>query len=77
MVSSILSAREEIGETFIIVSHDMDFVEMICDRVAYIKNGKLVSIGRPDEILPKIKKQQDKIMRTTIQFGPQHPVCAV
>ena len=56
VVSSILSAREEIGETFIIVSHDMDFVEMICDRVAYMKNGKLVSIGKPEEILPKIKE---------------------
>ena len=58
VVSSILSAREEIGETFIIVSHDMDFVEMICDRVAYMKNGKLVSIGKPDEVLPNIKEAQ-------------------
>ncbi len=56
VVSSILSAREEIGETFIIVSHDLDFVEMICNRVAYMKNGKLVSIGKPDEILPQIKE---------------------
>jgi methyl coenzyme M reductase system subunit A2 len=54
VVSSILSAREDIGETFVIVSHDMDFVRMVCDRVAYMKGGKIISIGKPEEVLPLI-----------------------
>ena len=29
---SILNARDEMDETFIVVSHDMDFVRDICDR---------------------------------------------
>jgi ABC-type glutathione transport system ATPase component len=38
-------------ETFIIVSHDMDLVKDICDRVALMKGGKIVRIGSPSEIL--------------------------
>jgi methyl coenzyme M reductase system subunit A2 len=54
VVNSILSTRQDIGETFVIVSHDMDFVRMICDRVAYVKGGKIVSMGKPEEVLPMI-----------------------
>ncbi|HOB59779.1 MAG TPA: methyl coenzyme M reductase system, component A2 [Methanoregulaceae archaeon] len=47
---SILTARKEMDETFIIVSHDMDFVQDICDRVALMKGGKVIHIGPPSEI---------------------------
>jgi methyl coenzyme M reductase system subunit A2 len=47
---SILTARKEMEETFIIVSHDMDFVRDICDRVALMRGGKIVRIGPPSEI---------------------------
>jgi len=48
---SILHARKEMGETFIIVSHDIAFVREICDRVALMKAGKIVKVGTPQEIL--------------------------
>ena len=47
---SILTARNEMDETFIIVSHDMDFVRDICDRVALMQGGKIVQIGLPSDI---------------------------
>ncbi|HUL62665.1 MAG TPA: methyl coenzyme M reductase system, component A2, partial [Methanocella sp.] len=42
VANSILSSREEIGETFVIVSHDMEFVRMVCDRVMLMRAGKIV-----------------------------------
>ena len=48
---SILNARNNLNETFVIVSHDIDFVQEICDRVALINNGKLISVGYPKEVL--------------------------
>jgi methyl coenzyme M reductase system subunit A2 len=51
VLNSILSAREDTNETFIIVSHDIEFVKMICDRIAFMKNGKIVSLGMPDKII--------------------------
>lgn len=55
---SILNAREEMEETFILVSHDMDFVRDICDRVALMKGGKIVSIGTPKEALAAIETRE-------------------
>ena len=42
---SILHARDEMDKTFILVSHDMDFVQDICDRVCLMRGGKIVGIG--------------------------------
>ncbi|MDV0445280.1 putative ABC transporter ATP-binding protein YejF [Methanimicrococcus sp. At1] len=54
VTNSILNARDKLGETFVIVSHDMDFVYEVCDRVAYIKGGKIEAVGDPHEIVPKL-----------------------
>ncbi len=51
VAKSVLIARKEIGETFMIVSHDMDFVLDCCDRVAMMKGGKIVAIGDPKKIV--------------------------
>ncbi len=51
VAESILHARRELGETFMIVSHDMDFVIDCCDRVALMKGGKLIALGDPKEVV--------------------------
>ncbi len=56
--TSILKAREEIGETFVIVSHDMDFVNEICDRVALMRDGKIVDIGKPKNVLSQLTEEE-------------------
>ncbi len=48
---SILHARQEMDQTFILVSHDMEFVREVCDRVAWMKGGKVVVMGSTDEVL--------------------------
>jgi methyl coenzyme M reductase system subunit A2 len=55
---SILHAREEMDETFIVVSHDMDFVRDICDRLALMRGGKIISIGTTDEILSQVTEEE-------------------
>jgi methyl coenzyme M reductase system subunit A2 len=51
---SILNARDEMDETFIVVSHDMDFVRDTCDRVALMRGGKIIQIGRTADVLAGI-----------------------
>lgn len=62
VTKSILSAREELGETFVIVSHDMDFVQNVCDRAMLMRNGKAVFTGLPSEVLAKITEEEEKEM---------------
>ncbi len=55
---SILSARKELGETFVIVSHDMDFVAEVCDRAALMRLGKIVDLGETDAVLSKLSSKE-------------------
>jgi methyl coenzyme M reductase system subunit A2 len=55
---SILHARDEMDETFIVVSHDMDFVRDICDRLALMRGGKIIHIGTTDEILSQVTDEE-------------------
>ena len=62
VTNSILNAREETGETFIIVSHDMDFVKNVCDRAMLMRNGRAIFTGLPEEVLSKITEKEEKEM---------------
>jgi len=57
---SILNARDEMDETFIVVSHDMDFVRDICDRVALMRGGKIIDIGPTRAILAQVTDDDKK-----------------
>lgn len=55
---SILNARQEMDQTFIIVSHDMDFVRELCDRVAWMKGGKIVAMGTVPEVMSAMPPEE-------------------
>ncbi|MEN6395556.1 MAG: ATP-binding cassette domain-containing protein, partial [Methanoregula sp.] len=57
---SIMHARDEMDETFIVVSHDMDFVRDICDRLALMRGGKIVQTGPTAEILVSVTEDDRK-----------------
>ncbi|HYC20581.1 MAG TPA: methyl coenzyme M reductase system, component A2 [Candidatus Bathyarchaeia archaeon] len=58
--NSILTARAEIGETFMIVSHDLDFVREVCDRAALMRGGKIISIGPTAQVLDVLTEHEKK-----------------
>lgn len=58
IAKSVLKARDELDETFIVVSHDMDFILNCCDRAAFMKNGKVVDIGSPEKIISEFDEKQ-------------------
>jgi len=62
VTKSILNARQELGETFVIVSHDMDFVKNVCDRAMLMRNGQGIFTGLPSEVLAKITEEEEKEM---------------
>jgi len=45
VTDSIRKARDELNQTFLIISHDMDFVLDVCDRAALMRGGKILKIG--------------------------------
>jgi methyl coenzyme M reductase system subunit A2 len=62
VTDSILRARDEFDQTFIIVSHDMDFVIDVCDRSALMRGGKVLQTGKPEEIVSSLTSKEKEDM---------------
>ena len=39
------------GRTVVIVSHDLGFIQSYCHRVLVLNRGRMLGVGRPDEVL--------------------------
>ena len=49
-MKSLISNRER---TVVIVSHSLETLEDLCDKILWMHEGRLVEIGAPDEVLPR------------------------
>ncbi len=54
VANSILTARKETWTTFVIISHDLEFVRNVCDRAAHMKLGKITATGDAGSVLEEI-----------------------
>ena len=61
----ILSLRERIGATSVVVTHDMISALSIADRIAFIYKGELLQVGTPDEIV----NSDNPIVREFVEKG--------
>ncbi len=69
IANAIRRTREYLDETFIIITHDSDFVVDACDRSCFLLEGKIIEIGPPEEIknrmisreIEEFKKESMKI----------------
>ncbi|KYC44324.1 MAG: Trehalose/maltose import ATP-binding protein MalK [Candidatus Methanofastidiosum methylothiophilum] len=69
IANAIRKSRQYLDETFIIITHDSDFVVDACDRSCFLLEGKIIEIGPPEEIknrmisreIEEIKKESMKV----------------
>jgi ABC-2 type transport system ATP-binding protein len=47
----LIERARDRGATVVLVTHDMDEAERLCDRVAVLHDGRLVTCGRPVELV--------------------------
>lgn len=64
VTDSIRKAREELNQTFLIISHDMDFVLDVCDRAGLMRGGKILKIGDPKAIVEDLTPTEKEKMLT-------------
>ena len=50
VAKEILHLKERIGVTSLVVSHDRDLAFGVADRIAVINQGRILTIGTPDEV---------------------------
>jgi phospholipid/cholesterol/gamma-HCH transport system ATP-binding protein len=65
IAEEIVKLNKRIHVTSLIVSHDRDLAFAVADRIAFIYDGKIVTIGTPDEI----RRNHDPIVRKFFVAG--------
>ena len=65
--------RKESGATILFASHDMREVELLCDDVLLLRQGKLVEKGSPRELLSKYDHQtlEEVFLQVSKQGGEE------
>ncbi|MEE3494938.1 MAG: methionine ABC transporter ATP-binding protein [Butyrivibrio sp.] len=82
--------NKEMGITIIIVTHQMEVVKQICQKVAFLSGGKVLAVGKPEQLFvwPKereirefLREESDKLPTTGINLklffygeGNQRPI---
>lgn len=82
--------NRELGITIIIVTHQMEVVKQICQKVAFLSDGKMLAVGAPeklfvwpkeDEIRTFLREESDKLPTTGVNLklfffgeGNQRPI---
>ena len=46
----LVELNKKQGGSFVVIEHNMDFVMKLCHRVVCMVEGKVLAVGRPEEI---------------------------
>ena len=63
----LLSRRAKTDATIILTTHQMEEAELLCDRVAIVNNGKILSVGSPRDLIDR--HYRGKVVRFTTRAG--------
>ncbi len=66
--------NKEMGITIIVVTHQMEVVKQICEKVAFIKNGRVVQIGKPEELFIRPNKDIKAFLHEDSELLPEEGV---
>lgn len=53
ILSLLQRINRELGITIVIVTHQMEVIKQICERVAFMKDGNIIAEGKPEDIFVK------------------------
>lgn len=69
IIDLLLDLREEYGLAYLFISHDLNVIYQMCDRVAVMTGGRIVEEGTVDEIYDDPKHEYTKkLLAAAIEF---------
>lgn len=66
--------NEEMNITIVVVTHQMEVVKQICQRVAFLKHGVVLAEGKPEDLFVKPNEDVKKFLGEDAQTLPQEGV---
>ncbi len=61
IIKEIILEQKKAGKTVFLTTHNMTVAEQLCDRVAFIVDGKIVTIGSPKDLMIEHGKRVVKV----------------
>ena len=71
MIQEVLKVIRDVaksGKTMVIVSHEMNFIYDICDKVIFLEDGKVLQEGAPSDVLINTDNERIKQFVSKVNF---------
>jgi len=77
VIQFILKQREEFNLSILFTSHNMAEVAEVCDRVMFLREGKILAIDTPDQLAKSVSVARVQLLvgdglKRTIEYAQQH-----
>ena len=66
IINLLLEFKESFNMTYLFISHDLNLIRHISDRIAILKNGELVELGTREEIFENPKTEYTKKLLSNV-----------
>lgn len=71
MLNLLQDLKQSMGMSYLFVSHDLNVVRLLCDRVIVMRSGRIVEQGATDTVLDA---PQDAYTRELLSAIPHPPL---
>ena len=71
ILSLLQEINRKLGITIIVVTHQMEVVKQICERVSFLKGGQVLAEGRPEELFVKPIKEVKAFLQEESALLPE------
>ena len=68
IVELLKEMQEKMNISYLFITHDLALVSSFCDRVAVMKNGKIVEVGDTKEVINNPKDEYTKLLIKSAYF---------
>ncbi len=75
-VLDVIQNLAQDGNTMLLVSHEMDFVKNVANKVVFIEGGTIVEAGPAEQIFTNPKNERTKrfLLRNRVPFMPEYTI---
>ena len=71
ILNLLLKINKEMNITIVVVTHQMEVIKQICNKVTFLKDGRVLSVGKPEELFVAPNQEIQKFVGDDIEILPQ------
>ncbi len=68
MLDLMMKLQDELGLSYVFISHDMSVIRYMCDRVAVMYRGRIVETGDTDQVVNHPQHDYTRALLSAIPY---------